>query len=181
LVKLFQEGKREVFDLLVVKYQSRIMVVISQFMKKDHSSVEDIAQETFINAYRALDNFRFESQFYTWLYRIAVNSAKNYLKSNAYKSRTNSQTVDIDETTEIATENLEDQPNDLLEYEEMSQELQQVFSQLPREMRDVIVMRELSGKSYQEIAQILDCPIGTVRSRIHRAREKIFELMQFLN
>ena len=180
IVALFQQGEKHLFDILVLKYQSRVQSIISRFLRKDTASIEDIAQEAFINAYNALDKFRSDSQFYTWLYRIAINCAKNYLRSNAFKHRASDVSID-DEDLNIDAVSIDilDQPDLNIEYQQLNAELKSALNELPQEMQDVIVMRELSGKSYEEIAKILDCPVGTVRSRLFRAREKLFELVDF--
>ena len=173
LVKRVQRGDKTAFDLLVRKYQHRIGAVIGRFVP-DHAEAQDIAQESFIRAYRALGNFRGDSQFYTWLYRIAVNTAKNHLV--AMKRRP--------PTADIAAEDAEhlsgggrlhdhDTPEHELLREEIAREVSATVAALPEELRQAITLREMDGLSYEEIAETMDCPIGTVRSRIFRAREAI--------
>lgn len=173
LVQRVQAGDKKAFDLLVLKYQQRIVHVITGFV---HDPVEalDVAQEAFIKAYRAIPNFRGDSAFYTWLYRIAINTAKNYLTAAARRPPT----MDVDAAD--AT-NYYDAP-ELKEFETpesnvMSNELEQAIYRaieaLPEDTATAIKLREFEGMSYEEISQVMDCPIGTVRSRIFRAREAI--------
>jgi RNA polymerase sigma-70 factor, ECF subfamily len=173
LVQRVQAGDKKAFDLLVLKYQQRIVHVITGFV---HDPVEalDVAQEAFIKAYRAIPNFRGDSAFYTWLYRIAINTAKNYLTAAARRPPT----MDVDAAD--AT-NYYDAP-ELKEFETpesnvMSNELEQAIHRaieaLPEDTATAIKLREFEGMSYEEISQVMDCPIGTVRSRIFRAREAI--------
>ena len=179
IVKIFQGGDKAIFDLLVIKYQSRIKNIVARFLKKDSASIDDVAQETFMNAYLALNNFRNESQFYTWLYRIAVNSAKNYLKSNAYKHKVLDYSIDDEESFYLQeTSDILDQPHLNKEYSDLEQKFKKTLELLPTEMREIIIMRELQDLSYKEISHILQCPVGTVRSRLFRAREKLFELLE---
>lgn len=173
LVLRVQQGDKSAFDLLVVKYQHKIVQLVNRYVK-DPSEAQDVAQEAFIKAYRALGGFRGDSAFYTWLYRIAINTAKNYLVSRARRS-TDYQ-VDIQEAEAI--ENAPqlhgmETPERLLLNQEIIDTIQATIEQLPEEMRTAIMLREFEGMSYEEIAQAMDCPIGTVRSRIFRAREAI--------
>lgn len=173
LVARVKRGEKEAFDLLVLKYQHKVVKLISRYVR-DSSEVLDIAQESFLKAYRALPNFRGESAFYTWLYRIAINTAKNYLVSQSRRPPDG----DIDsmdaELYEGASE-LRDYgtPERLLLKEEIEQALIEAIDQLPQDLRTAITLRELEGLSYEEIAEAMECPIGTVRSRIFRAREAI--------
>lgn len=172
LVTQAQQGDSRSFDLLVLKYQHRVIALIRRFVKNE-AEAEDLAQETFIKAYRALPNFRGESAFYTWLYRIAVNTAKNGLEVN--KRRPTSD-VDIDEIGEYAfDEHLQQQdtPENMLASEDMQRVVSQALEKLPDDLRRALMFREFDGLSYEEIAQEMGCPIGTVRSRIFRAREAI--------
>lgn len=172
LVTQAQQGDSRSFDLLVLKYQHRVIALIRRFVKNE-AEAEDLAQETFIKAYRALPNFRGESAFYTWLYRIAVNTAKNGLEVN--KRRPTSD-VDIDEIGEYAfDEHLQQQdtPENMLASEDMQRVVSQALEKLPDDLRRALMLREFDGLSYEEIAQEMGCPIGTVRSRIFRAREAI--------
>ncbi len=173
LVKRVQRGDKTAFDLLVLKYQHRIGAVIGRFVP-DYAESQDIAQESFIRAYRALGNFRGDSQFYTWLYRIAVNTAKNHLV--AMKRRPPTSDIEADEAEHYAgAQRLHD--HDTPEHEmlrgEIAREVSDTVAQLPEELRQAITLREMDGLSYEEIAETMDCPIGTVRSRIFRAREAI--------
>lgn len=173
LVEQVQQGDKRAFDILVLRYQHKIIKLISRYVR-DSSEVFDVAQETFIKAYRALPNFRGESAFYTWLYRIAINTAKNYLISQ----RRRPPDVDIDladaELFEGATELRENAtPERLLLKDEIERTVFAALEQLPEDLRTAITLRELEGLSYEEIAQAMACPVGTVRSRIFRAREAI--------
>jgi RNA polymerase sigma-70 factor (ECF subfamily) len=172
LVKRVQRGDKTAFDLLVLKYQHRIGAVIGRFVP-DYAESQDIAQESFIRAYRAIGNFRGDSQFYTWLYRIAVNTAKNHLV--AMKRRPPTSDVEADDAEHFAGGRMQDNdtPEHELLREEIAREVSQTVAALPEELRQAITLREMDGLSYEEIAEAMDCPIGTVRSRIFRAREAI--------
>jgi RNA polymerase sigma-70 factor (ECF subfamily) len=173
LVNRVQSGDKSAFDLLVLKYQHRIGAVIGRFVP-DYAESQDIAQESFIRAYRAIGNFRGDSQFYTWLYRIAVNTAKNHLV--AMKRRPPTSDVDADEAehyTGASRMHDHDTPEHELLREEIAREVSATVEALPEELRRAITLREMDGLSYEEIAELMDCPIGTVRSRIFRAREAI--------
>ena len=173
LVLRVQQGDKAAFDLLVIKYQHKIIQLVNRYVK-DPSEAQDVAQEAFIKAYRALGDFRGDSAFYTWLYRIAINTAKNYLVS---RSRRNSDyQVDIQDAEAI--ENAPqlqgmDTPERLLLNQEIIDTIKTAIDQLPEEMRTAIMLREFEGMSYEEIAVAMDCPVGTVRSRLFRAREAI--------
>jgi RNA polymerase sigma-70 factor (ECF subfamily) len=178
LVERVQRGDKRAFDLLVRKYQHRVIGLVSRYVRS-HAECEDIAQESFIRAWRAMDSFRGDSAFYTWLYKIAVNTAKNHLV--AMSRRPPADDVDVDGATFTASaERMQD--NATPEHEMMRQEIEQsVFSTvqaLPEELRMAITLREVDGLSYDEIARAMDCPIGTVRSRIFRAREAIDEKLR---
>lgn len=173
LVERVQKGDKRAFDLLVIKYQQRIMNVISRFVN-DFSEVQDLAQETFIKAYRALPNFRGDSAFYTWLYRIGINTAKNHLVARSRRPPN----ADVDATeAEYYDGNsaLKDQasPERIALTNEIGEMVFSAIEQLPEDLRLAITLRELEGLSYEEIAEVMECPIGTVRSRIFRARETI--------
>jgi RNA polymerase sigma-70 factor, ECF subfamily len=173
LVKRVQRGDKTAFDLLVRKYQHRIGAVIGRFVH-DHSETQDVAQESFIRAYRAIGNFRGDSQFYTWLYRIAVNTAKNHLV--AMKRRPPTSDVEAEDAEHYAgAQRMHDTatPERELLKEEIAREVSATVAALPEELRQAITLREVEGLSYEEIAETMDCPIGTVRSRIFRAREAI--------
>jgi RNA polymerase sigma-70 factor (ECF subfamily) len=173
LVRRVQAGEKRAFDLLVSKYQHRLTSVISRYIH-DWSEAQDVAQESFIRAYRAIGNFRGDSQFYTWLYKIAVNTAKNWLVSQGRRPPT--EDVDVADAVQYdAGSRLRD--TDTPERELMRQEVEQTVARtveaLPDELRMAITLREVDGLSYEEIAEAMGCPIGTVRSRIFRAREAI--------
>ena len=173
LVKRVQAGDNAAFDLLVRKYQHRIGAVVYRFVP-DHAEAQDITQDAFIRAYRALPNFRGDAQFYTWLYRIAVNTAKNHLV--AMKRRPPTADIAVDDAEHLSGGGrLHD--HDTPEHELLRQEIEQAVTDtvagLPDELRQAITLREVDGLSYEEIAQLMQCPIGTVRSRIFRAREAI--------
>ncbi|MCF6203654.1 MAG: RNA polymerase sigma factor RpoE [Methylococcaceae bacterium] len=175
LVLRVQQGDKSAFDLLVVKYQHRIIQLVNRYIK-DPSEAQDVAQEAFIKAYRALGNFRGESAFYTWLYRIAINTAKNYLVSRSRRYSDYHVDVQDAEQVENATQlKGMDTPENLLLNDEIINVINLVIENLPEDMKTAIILREFEGLSYEEIAQTMDCPVGTVRSRIFRAREAIDE------
>ena len=173
IVLRVQRGDRSAFDFLVIKYQHKIIQLVNRYVK-DPSEAQDVAQETFIKAYRALGNFRGDSAFYTWLYRIAINTAKNYLVSRSRRS--SDYQVDIQDAE--ALENAPqlqgmETPERLLLNQEIIDTIKIAIDKLPEDMRTAIMLREFEGMSYEEIAEAMDCPVGTVRSRIFRAREAI--------
>lgn len=173
LVRRVQAGEKAAFDLLVLKYQSRIVTLVSRFVR-NQSDAQDVTQEAFIKAYRALPNFRGDSAFYTWLYRIAVNTAKNHLAVQARRS-SDSQ-LDYEEIEQIeGSDALKEQatPEHLLLRDEIQETVISAIESLPSDLRMAITLRELEGLSYEEIAGVMECPIGTVRSRIFRAREAV--------
>ncbi len=177
LVERAVAGDQRAFELLVIKYQRRIQRLIGR-MVRDVDLVEDIAQETFIRAYRALHQFRGDAQFYTWLYRIAVNTAKKFLlelkrdptvSENAFKSDD-----DSDETSWSGNEPIMDEtPESVLAAKEIGAAVNAALEALPEDLRQALVLREIEGLSYEEISEVMNCPIGTVRSRIFRGREAI--------
>jgi RNA polymerase sigma-70 factor, ECF subfamily len=173
IVLRVQRGDRSAFDFLVIKYQHKIIQLVNRYVK-DPSEAQDVAQETFIKAYRALGNFRGDSAFYTWLYRIAINTAKNYLVSRSRRSSDYEVDVQDAEAIENAPQ-LQgmDTPERLLLNQEIIDTIKMAIDKLPEEMRTAIMLREFEGMSYEEIAEAMDCPVGTVRSRIFRAREAI--------
>jgi len=178
LVLRVQQGDKSAFDLLVLKYQHRIMHLVNRYVK-DPSEAQDVAQDTFIKAYRALADFRGESAFYTWLYRIAINTAKNYLLSRSRRHFDYEIDVQDAEQVENAAQLKDmDTPDNLLMNEQIVKVIKDAIEKLPEEMRIAITLREFEGMSYEEIAEAMDCPIGTVRSRIFRAREAIDEKLQ---
>ena len=174
LVARVQRGDKQAFDLLVLKYQRKIMRLLSR-MIRDPAEIEDVAQESFIKAYRALPQFRGESAFYTWLYRIAINTARNWLAQNTRRPSTPSAYESEEGETFNETDNLTDSSNPESEMasRQIAETVNKAMNDLPEELRNAIVMREIDGMSYEDIAQSMNCPIGTVRSRIFRAREAI--------
>jgi RNA polymerase sigma-70 factor (ECF subfamily) len=176
LVERVQRGDKAAFDLLVVKYQRKIFRLLSRLIR-DSAEVEDVAQEAFIKAYRALPNFRGDSAFYTWLYRIAINTAKNWLVSQGRRAPTSTETEIEEAETFDDGEHLRDlnTPDAMLLTRQVGDAVNRAIEALPEDLKTAIVLRELEGLSYEEIAETMNCPIGTVRSRIFRAREAIAE------
>ena len=173
LVKRVQAGDKAAFDILVQKYQHKVVNLINRFVS-DQTECYDIAQDAFIKAYRAIGNFRGDSQFYTWLYRIAANTAKNHLASRARKSP--AYTVDVEDAEHFEGESgLKEYttPENLLLSEEIERTVFKAIEDLPDDLKSAFTLREIEGFSYEEIAEVMDCPIGTVRSRIFRARDAI--------
>lgn len=173
LVKRVQAGDTEAFDILVQKYQHKVVNLVGRFVS-DYAECQDIAQDAFIKAYRAIGSFRGDSQFYTWLYRIAANTAKNHLASRARKSPGYS--VDVDDAEHYEGESRLKEyanPENLLLTEEIKATVFGAIERLPEDLKSAITLREIDGLSYEEIAEVMDCPIGTVRSRIFRARDAI--------
>lgn len=179
LVHQVQQGNKRAFDLLVLKYQRRIMRLLSR-MISDPAEVEDVAQEVFIKAYRALPQFRGDSNFYTWLYRIAINSARNWQAASRRRPFLMNEYENEDGETFSLESTLTD--NNTPESEMVSRQvvntIREAIDQLAPELRTAILLREIEGLSYDEIAQMMDCPIGTVRSRIFRARAAIAEQLR---
>jgi RNA polymerase sigma-70 factor, ECF subfamily len=174
LVLRVQKGDKTAFDLLVRKYQHKVVKLVSRYMR-DTADAEDVAQEAFIKAYRALPQFRGDSAFYTWLYRIAINTAKNAIASrdrSPIDFDLDMQNVEESSSMQLRLADPET-PETLLQAEEVRTTVNQAIEALPEELRTAIVLRELEGLSYEDIAQAMDCPVGTVRSRIFRAREAI--------
>jgi len=174
LVARVQRGDKKAFDLLVMKYQRKIMRLLSR-MIRDPSEIEDVAQEAFIKAYRALPQFRGESAFYTWLYRIAINTARNWLASSGRRPSAPTALENEDGETFNEADNLSDisTPESMVASREIAETVNAAIEALPEELRTAIVLREIEGMSYEDIAQSMGCPIGTVRSRIFRAREAV--------
>lgn len=175
LVERVQRGDKRAFDLLVSKYQSKVFVIIGRLIS-DQTEVYDVAQDTFIKAYRALPNFRGDSQFYTWIYRIAINTAKNYLTAKGRRPPA----TDIDsqeaESFGLGVALRESaSPEKLLMRDQLQKAIFDAIEELPDDLKKAITLREMEGMSYEEIAESMDCPVGTVRSRIFRAREAIDE------
>lgn len=173
LVARVQKGDKSAFDLLVRKYQHKVAKLVSRYVR-DRGEVEDVTQEALIKAYRAIGGFRGESAFYTWLYRIAVNTAKNYLESQGRRPPSSDVEIEGAELAESGGE-LRDQatPERQMLTDEIAATVQRVIEALPPDLRTAVTLREIDGMSYEEIAEVMDCPIGTVRSRIFRAREAI--------
>jgi RNA polymerase sigma-70 factor (ECF subfamily) len=173
LVSRVQKGDKAAFDLLVRKYQHRVAKLVARYVR-DRGEVEDVTQEAFIKAYRAIGGFRGDSAFYTWLYRIAVNTAKNYLDSQGRRPPSSDMEVEGAELIE-GGDGLREQatPERVLLTDEIAATVNRAIDALPEDLRTAITLREIEGLSYEEIAQVMDCPIGTVRSRIFRAREAI--------
>jgi len=179
LVARAQRGDKQAFELLVEKYQRKLARLLSRFIR-DPAEVEDVTQEAFIKAYRALPAFRGDSAFYTWLYRIGINTAKNYLMAMGRRAPTSTE-VEAEEAEGFEeAEQLRDinTPESLLLSKEIARTVNATIEQLPEELRTAIQMREIEGMSYEDIAKAMDCPIGTVRSRIFRAREAIAEQLR---
>lgn len=179
LVERVQRGDKRAYDVLVLKYQRKIHRLLSRLVR-DAAEIEDITQEAFIKAYRALPQFRGESAFYTWLYRIAINNAKNHLVAQGRRAPTTTENNIEEAETFDTAEPLRDisTPESLLMSKQVAQTVNSAMLELPEELRAAITLREIEGFSYDEIADMMDCPIGTVRSRIFRAREAIAERLR---
>ena len=179
LVERAQAGYKPAFELLVAKYQRKLARLLSRFIR-DAAEVDDVAQEAFIKAYRALPSFRGDSAFYTWLYRIGINTAKNYLVAQGRRAPTSTEfDAQAAESFEHADQ-LRDinTPERLLQSKQIGETINAAMDGLPNELRSAIVLREIDGLSYEEIAEAMSCPIGTVRSRIFRAREAVAEKLR---
>ena len=173
LVKRVQQGDRSAFDLLVLKYQHKIVKLIMRYVR-DPTEALDVAQEAFIKAFRAAPSFRGDSAFYTWMYRIAINTAKNHLVAAGRRPLDYDLDLQDPEHYEIHAKLKDvDTPEGLVLTDEIRQTVNQAIENLPEELRTAIMLREMEGMSYEEIAQTMECPVGTVRSRIFRAREAI--------
>lgn len=173
LVRRVQKGDNAAFDVLVRKYQHKILKLVMRYVR-DHSEAEDVTQEAFLKAYRALPNFRGDSAFYTWIYRIAINTAKNFLV--AAKRRPLDYNLDLQDPAQYEMQaRLKDidSPERMMLTEEIRSTVNRAIDKLPEDLRTAIILREMEGMSYEEIAQTMECPVGTVRSRIFRAREAI--------
>lgn len=181
LVRRVQRGDKKAFDSLVRKYQHKIAQLVNRFVK-DPQEALDVSQESFIKAYRALPSFRGDSAFYTWLYRIAINTAKNHI---AMRSRRPSEDeIEIEDAEQFESASRlrnQETPEGIILADELAAVIQEALSELPEELRTAISLREFDGLSYDEIAQVMDCPVGTVRSRIFRAREAIDKKLATLN
>ena len=173
LVARVKKGDSRAFDLLVLKYQHKILGLVSRYIHDSHE-VQDVAQEAFIKAYRALPKFRGDSQFYTWLYRIAVNTAKNHLVSRSRRPPGSDVDVEDAEYYEAGTALRDiETPENALFGAELKQVVEQAIADLPDDLKTAVTLREFDGLSYEDIAEVMECPVGTVRSRIFRAREAI--------
>ncbi|MBS1219044.1 MAG: polymerase, sigma-24 subunit, RpoE [Proteobacteria bacterium] len=174
LVERVQRGDKHAFDLLVVKYQRKLGRLLSRFIR-DPSEVEDVTQEAFIKAYRALPGFRGDSAFYTWLYRIGINTAKNHLVAMGRRAPTSTE-MDAEEAEDLDSGGqLQDlnTPENQMMSRQVGDTVNQTLQELPEELRTALTLREIEGLSYEEIAAVMQCPVGTVRSRIFRAREAV--------
>lgn len=179
LVERVQRGDKHAFDLLVIKYQRKLGRLLSRFIR-DPGEVEDVTQEAFIKAYRALPGFRGDSAFYTWLYRIGINTAKNYLVAAGRRAPTSTE-FDAEEAESLeAGEQLRDlnTPENQMMSRQVGDVVNQTLEALPEELRTALTLREIEGLSYEEIASAMQCPVGTVRSRIFRAREAVAEKLR---
>jgi RNA polymerase sigma-70 factor (ECF subfamily) len=179
LVERVQRGDKHAFDLLVAKYQRKLGRLISRFVR-DTGEAEDVTQEAFIKAYRALPGFRGDSAFYTWLYRIGINTAKNYLLANKRRAPT-STPFDAEEAESFEDGGLLQEvstPENELMSKQVVSVVQATLQQLPEDLRSALTLREIEGLSYEEIASVMNCPVGTVRSRIFRAREAVAEKLR---
>ncbi|MDH4165598.1 MAG: RNA polymerase sigma factor RpoE [Gammaproteobacteria bacterium] len=173
LVRRAQQNERGAFDLLVLKYQHKVIKLVARLLR-DPAEAEDVAQEAFVKAYRALGSFRGDSAFYTWLYRIAVNTARNSIASRQRRPLDYEVELSESEQNNVASRlKHDDTPEATVLSEEIRQTVNEAIGQLPEDLRTAIVLREIEGLSYEEIATAMDCPVGTVRSRIFRAREAI--------
>jgi len=178
LVAQVKQGKMAAFELLVNRYQQRVANVISKFVKDRHE-IQDVAQEVFIKVFRALPNFRGDSSFYTWIYRIAVNTSKNHLVAKSRRIQ-NTQVEFEDAESFVSNEDFRnlDTPDAVYSRGELEQTMSKAIAHLPEDLKKAIVLREVDGMSYDEIAEEMDCPIGTVRSRIFRARDAIDQALR---
>lgn len=178
LVERVQKGDKAAFDLLIGKYQHRIISLVSRYVS-DHAEAQDVAQEAFIKAYRALGNFRGDSAFYTWLYRIAINTAKNWLVArNRRPPASDIDAMDAEQFDIDSRLKERGTPENELLRAEIEKTVHDAIADLPEDLRTAIILREMEGMSYEDIATTMDCPIGTVRSRIFRAREAIDEKLK---
>jgi RNA polymerase sigma-70 factor, ECF subfamily len=176
LVRRAKKGDYRAFDLLVLKYQSRIVSIAFKFVKEIQLA-EDISQESFIKAYRSIDSFREESAFYTWLYRITANTAKNYLVSKGRRKESSISELSISENEDFFELPTNDSPEQILMAQSLKDTIYDALSGLPEDTRTALSLREFEGLNYEEIAEIMNCPVGTVRSRIFRGREALENLI----
>ena len=176
LVRRAKKGDYRAFDLLVLKYQSRIVSIAFKFVKEIQLA-EDISQESFIKAYRSIDSFREESAFYTWLYRITANTAKNYLVSKGRRKESSISELSISENEDFFELPTNDSPEQILMAQSLKDTIYDALSGLPEDTRTALSLREFEGLNYEEIAEIMNCPVGTVRSRIFRGRDALENLI----
>ena len=176
LVRRAKKGDYRAFDLLVLKYQSRIVSIAFKFVKEIQLA-EDISQESFIKAYRSIDSFREESAFYTWLYRITANTSKNYLVSKGRRKESSISELSISENEDFFELPTNDSPEQILMAQSLKDTIYDALSGLPEDTRTALSLREFEGLNYEEIAEIMNCPVGTVRSRIFRGREALENLI----
>ena len=176
MVRRAKKGDYRAFDLLVLKYQSRIVSIAFKFVKEIQLA-EDISQESFIKAYRSIDSFREESAFYTWLYRITANTAKNYLVSKGRRKESSISELSISENEDFFELPTNDSPEQILMAQSLKDTIYDALSGLPEDTRTALSLREFEGLNYEEIAEIMNCPVGTVRSRIFRGREALENLI----
>lgn len=170
LVERVQLGDKYAFDLLVIRYQNRVAGIVGRYVR-DYQDIRDLTQETFIKAYRAIDRFRGDSAFYTWLYRIAVNAAKNFIEARNRRPHTVMEATDAEQLDVAPSLRDDSAPEHYLQRDQLQKVLGQAITDLPEDLRSALLLRELEGLSYEDIAIVLSCPIGTVRSRIFRARD----------
>ncbi|MCR5535862.1 MAG: RNA polymerase sigma factor RpoE [Succinivibrio sp.] len=180
IVRQIQAGDKNAYNLLVIKYQHKIIQVILKFIP-NNADANDVAQEAFIKAYRSIGNFRGDSSFYTWLYRIAVNAAKTYLESNQkYQGALDVDAEDFDYKDSEGVLTSKDTPDRIIESEELQAVIQKAIQNLPEDQKQALLLREVEGMSYDDIAVVMKIPVGTVRSRIFRAREYVEKQMASL-
>lgn len=172
IINLVKEGDKRAFDILVVKYQDRLVYSVFKYCK-DLDLSQDIAQEAFVKAYRSIDKFRGDSSFYTWIYRIAINTAKNYFSSKSRGAEVYNEDILDNALSDLSMDS--ENPETLLEADELKDAVMEAFQNLPDDIRSTLSLREYDGLSYEEIAKVQNCPIGTVRSRIFKGREIINE------
>ena len=179
LIERIQRGDKNAFNLLVRKYQHKVVSLVSRYVNNP-GDIPDVAQEAFIKAYRAIPDFRGESAFYTWLYRIGINTAKNYLVAKGRRAPTSTDFDSTDAESFEDADHLHDinTPERMMQSRQIGQTVNAAMEALPEELRNAIILREIEGLSYEEIAEEMNCPIGTVRSRIFRAREAVAEKLK---
>lgn len=178
LVERVKKGDKKAFDLLVIKYQHRLLLLANRFVKND-ATAQDVVQEAFIKAYKALPKFRGDSQFYTWMYRITANTAKNYLSSQSRRASTTDILPEDAEFMESAQDlRSTDSPEQIATAEDLENKIKNAIAELPDDLKTALWLREYDGLSYEEISEVMNCPIGTVRSRIFRAREALEVVIQ---